>query len=187
MEEGRIRVSRLTGPRSMPARFQLVAATNPCPCGYGRIQGECSCSAAAIARYLRRLSGPLLDRFDLRIQVEPPDPHLLLSSGDEETTEAVAKRVGAVRRLAPARGIVCNALTPPQAIDTVAPITATGRSRLLESLKRGELTGRGVHRIRLVARTMSDLEDGPTELAAHYIDRALTMRNLPRDVAERAS
>lgn len=187
MEEGRIRVSRLSGPRIMPARFQLVAATNPCPCGYGRIQGECACAAPAISRYLRRLSGPLLDRFDLRIQVEPPDPHLLLSSGNEETTEVVAERVEAVRSLARGRGIVSNALTPPEAIDTVAPITATGRSRLLESLEKGELTGRGVHRIRLVARTMSDLEDGPVELTADFIDRALTMRNLPRNVAERAS
>ena len=187
IEEGRIRVSRLSGPRVMPARFQLVAATNPCPCGYRKMVGDCNCAEAAIARYLRRLSGPLLDRFDLRIQVQPPDPHLLLTPGREETTEKVAARVAGVRRLSLERGLASNAQTPPDRVDEIAPLTATGRSRLLEALKKGELTGRGVHRVRLVARTMADLREESHTLNGEQIDLAIAMRGLPSDMAERAS
>jgi magnesium chelatase family protein len=188
LEEGRIRVSRLAGPRIMPARFQLVAATNPCPCGYARTAGSCRCAGSAIARYLRRLSGPLLDRFDLRIQVEPPDPHLLLGGGLEETTAQVALRVARVRRLAADRGFTCNADIPADRIDEFAPLTASGRTRLLEALERGDLTGRGVHRVRCVARTLSDLSSGPAELDAELLDAALAVRVLPSSmVSEHAS
>ena len=85
LEEGVVRVSRAAASATMPARFQLVAAMNPCPCGEGFGAGQCRCSDAARARYARRLSGPLLDRFDLRIEVAPPDPALLLGRPVEDS------------------------------------------------------------------------------------------------------
>jgi magnesium chelatase family protein len=179
LEEGRIRVGRLSGPRVMPARFQLVAATNPCPCGYGRSSSACRCSEAAKARYLRRLSGPLLDRFDLRVHVVPPDPVTLLScGGSEEGTDAVARRVARIRQLASERGVVANALVPTDRIDQVAPLTPSGRALLHHALAQGELTGRGLHRVRLVARTIADLmEPAPDALDEQLIDQALALRS----------
>jgi len=179
LEEGRIRVGRLSGPRVMPARFQLVAATNPCPCGYGKSSNSCRCSDAAKARYLRRLSGPLLDRFDLRVHVAPPDPALLLSGGaTEEGTDVVAGRVAKARRLAEDRGVVANAAVPSGLIDEVAPLTSSGRAVLRHALGQGELTGRGLHRVRLVARTIADLMDSPPDaLDQELIDTALALRS----------
>ena len=179
LEEGRIRVGRLAGPRVMPARFQLVAATNPCPCGYGKSSDSCRCSDAAKARYLRRLSGPLLDRFDLRVHIEPPDPLTLLgAAGAEEGTDAVAERVNQVRRLAAARGVVANAAVPSNRIDEVAPLTPSGRAVLRHALARGELTGRGLHRVRLVARTIADLMESPPDaLDEELIGKAIGLRS----------
>lgn len=176
LEEGHIRVSRLTGPRSMPARFQLIAATNPCPCGYGVTPASCRCNPAATARYLRRLSGPLLDRFDLVVHVRPPEAQVLLGDGTEETTATVAERVERVRTLARERGLLSNASIPSERIDELAPLTASGRAVLLHAVKAGELTGRGMHRIRRVARTISDLADGPDSLDEDLIDQALGLR-----------
>jgi magnesium chelatase family protein len=179
LEEGRIRVGRLSGPRVMPARFQLVAATNPCPCGYGTSSNSCRCSDAIKTRYLRRLSGPLLDRFDLRVHIESPDPVTLLSVGSgEEGTDRVARRVERVRRLAAERGVVANAAVPPDLIEQVAPLTPSGRAVLRHALAKGELTGRGLHRVRLVARTIADLMESPPEaLDEELIDRAIGLRS----------
>jgi magnesium chelatase family protein len=178
LEEGRIRVGRLSGPRVMPARFQLVAATNPCPCGYGKSSSSCRCSDVAKARYLRRLSGPLLDRFDLRVHVEPPDPVTLLDPGGrEETTSAVARRVDKVRQMAAERGVIANAVVPPELLNRIAPLTASGRAVLRHALAEGELTGRGLHRVRLVARTIADLMESPPDaLDEQLIDQALSLR-----------
>ncbi|MBT8239778.1 MAG: YifB family Mg chelatase-like AAA ATPase [Acidimicrobiia bacterium] len=179
LEEGRIRVGRLSGPRVMPARFQLVAATNPCPCGYGTSSSSCRCSEAVKTRYLRRLSGPLIDRFDLRVHIESPDPITLLSvAGSEEGTDQVARRVEKVRQLAAGRGVVANAAVPPDLIDEVAPLTPSGRAVLRHALAQGELTGRGLHRVRLVARTIGDLMECPPDaLDEELIDRALGLRS----------
>ncbi len=187
LEEGRIRVSRLGGARVLPARFQLVAATNPCPCGYGRTMSACTCGEAAIGRYLRRLSGPLLDRFDLRVQVEPPEPRLLLSRDRAEDTASVATRVATVRRLAADRGFGSNALVPVERIDEVAPLTSGARRLLVRLLEGGELTGRGAVRVRLVARTLVDLAGGPDVLDAEAIDQAAGLRALPSTMALGAS
>ncbi|HKY68857.1 MAG TPA: YifB family Mg chelatase-like AAA ATPase, partial [Acidimicrobiales bacterium] len=100
LEEGTIRVARLMAKVSFPARILLVAAMNPCPCGEGSVPGGCRCSPAARARYARRLSGPLVDRFDLRVQVGRPDVAELLSTDPGEPTADVAARVAQVRELA---------------------------------------------------------------------------------------
>src|SRR5207248_7976561 len=106
LEEGVIRVARSRFATTFPARFLLVGAMNPCPCGEGGPAGGCRCSGAARARYTRRLSGPLLDRFDLRVPVTRPDVAELLapnSGTNSESSAAVAARVAAVREISSSR------------------------------------------------------------------------------------
>src|SRR5205085_4970059 len=110
--EGVIRSSRARFNVSFPARFLFVAAMNPCPCGQGGPPGSCRCSHAAQARYARRLSGPLLDRFDLRIPVTRPDVDELMGGPPGESTAAVAERVAGVRSLVVERGVRTNADIP---------------------------------------------------------------------------
>ena len=100
LEEGLIRVSRAGGAATLPAGFLLVAAMNPCPCGELGAPGSCRCSDASRARYTRRLSGPLLDRFDLRVHVQRPDAVALLRGTPGEETSVVRERVAAARELA---------------------------------------------------------------------------------------
>ncbi len=182
LEEGVVRVARAHASATMPARFQLIAAMNPCPCGEARPGMACRCTDVARLRYARRLSGPLLDRFDLRIEVEPPDPELLLSGPLPEGTEAVATRVARVRRIAVARGLRCNADLPAARLDELAPLTTAARSLLEGALRRGDLSGRGLRRVRTVARTVADLlgNEGPIDDSAAAT--ALALRATPFSV-----
>jgi magnesium chelatase family protein len=182
LEEGIVRVSRAARSVTLPARFQLVAAMNPCPCGEGGAPGMCRCSEPARARYARRLSGPLLDRFDLRIEVRPPAATVLLGGDPEESSAVVADRVAAARRRAASRGVRCNAELGAAVLDEVAPLSG-GASRLLRGeLERGQLTGRGLRRVRAVALTIADLGgiDGPLEVDT--LRSALGLRALPQAV-----
>jgi magnesium chelatase family protein len=157
LEEGVVRVCRARASVAFPARFLLVGATNPCPCGEGGADRTCRCPPAARLRYNRRLSGPLLDRFDLRVVVTRPDATAVLGGPPGESTAAVAARVAAARELARARGVRCNAELPAGRLDEVAALTP-GAARLLEyRLRAGLLSARGLHRIRRVARTIADL------------------------------
>lgn len=158
LEEGVVRVARARASVTLPARFLLVAATNPCPCGEATEGAACRCSDAARARYRRRLSGPVLDRFDLRVEVHRPDPSALLAAEPGEGTAAVAERVVRARALAAARGVRCNADLPAERLDEVSPLSR-GATRLLEAaLRQGRLTARGLARVRRVARTVADLD-----------------------------
>ena len=157
LEEGVVRIARAARAVTLPARFLLIAAMNPCPCGEGGATGRCRCSEAARARYARRLSGPLLDRFDIRVEVRPPSSHLLLDGPAEESSGAVAERVALVRAAAAARGFPSNAAIPPNQLDEFAPLTPAAKDVLRAALESGRLTGRGLTRIRTVARTIADL------------------------------
>lgn len=174
LEEGVVRVSRARASVAYPARFQLVGATNPCPCGPA--PGGCRCSDGSRARYVRRLSGPLLDRFDLRLEVEAPDPGDLLGGEPGEPTAVVARRVLAARARAAARGVRCNAELPGPSLERTAPLTSAAR-RLLEAMVRsGRLSGRGVHRIRRVALTAADLDGREGPLDESEVAVALALR-----------
>jgi magnesium chelatase family protein len=171
LEEREVRVSRARASVTMPADVLLVGATNPCPCGGGR-PGQCECSEAARARYLRRLSGPLLDRFDLRVSVERPGVDELLAIEGGESSATVRTRVDDARRRAATRGVVANGMLPAAALDDLAPLTPSARQLLRSELERGRLSGRGLHRVRRVARTLADLDgdhdtidDGPIAMA----------------------
>ena len=196
LEEGVVRISRANASATMPARFQLVAAMNPCPCGEGLGEGSCRCSDAARARYARRLSGPLLDRFDLRIEVTAPDPSLLLGfvggwsettdpmgAPGEETTAVVAGRVQRARAVANARGVLSNAHLTSEQIERFAPLSVPAARLAERALVAGELTGRGLRRARSVARTIADLqgqEDGA--IGADELQLALSLRVRPFSV-----
>jgi magnesium chelatase family protein len=157
LEEGVIRIARAQVRTTMPARFLLVAATNPCPCGGGP-PGACQCDEGARLRYLRRLSGPLLDRFDLRVGVHKTVvDDLLMEQSDAEPSAVVAQRVLQAREHALRERGMLNAAIPPSLIDEYAPLDAQARQRLRVELERNWLTGRGYHRVRRVARTIADL------------------------------
>ncbi len=176
LEEGVIRVARARASATLPARFLLVAATNPCPCGGGP-PGACECDDGARLRYLRRLSGPLLDRFDLRVGVARPGVDDLLHSGGGESTAIAAERVATARLAAIDRRGMLNSEIPASHLDLLAPLAADARLMLRNELERERLTGRGYHRIRRVARTLADL-DGQLSapVGADHVALALQLR-----------
>jgi magnesium chelatase family protein len=176
LEEGVIRVARARASATLPARFLLVAATNPCPCGGGP-PGSCDCDDGARLRYLRRLSGPLLDRFDLRVGVARPDVDDLLQSGGGETTAVAAARVETARSAAISLRGTLNSEIPASHLDILAPLQPAARLILRTELERERLTGRGYHRIRRVARTLADL-DGEFSAAVgeEHVALALQLR-----------
>jgi magnesium chelatase family protein len=180
LEEGVIRVARAAAKVTLPARVLLVAAMNPCPCGEGGPPGGCRCSGAARARYSRRLSGPLLDRFDLRVEVGRPDVAELLDDAPAgETTGDVSGRVIGARDVAVQRDIGANAEIPAWRLEEVAPLDR-GATRLVErALRGGRLTGRGLGGVRRVARTIADLSGHYGPLEADHVSAALALRADP--------
>jgi magnesium chelatase family protein len=185
LEEGVIRISRAANHAVLPARFQLVAATNPCPCG-GGAPGACECDEVARMRYLRRLSGPLLDRFDLRVAVQRPGVDDLLDPGGGEPSAVVAQRVITARALAVERAGRLNADLHGELLDQVAPVTPRARDLMRSEIERGRLTGRGYHRIRRVARTIADLAatSAPVDVVDEgHVEVALSLRTRLRAAA----
>ncbi len=179
LEEGVIRVSRARASVTFPARFQLVAAMNPCPCGIGGPPGSCRCTESARARYGRRLSGPLLDRFDLRIEITRADPTELLGLDQGEPSATVLERVLVARARAMARGTATNSAVPAHRLDEVAALTPSASALLRDSLRAGVLSARGLHRVRRVARTIADLGDRAGPLTDDDVSLALQLRSEP--------
>ena len=181
LEEGVVRLCRARSTVVFPANFLLVGAMNPCPCGEGGPPGACRCSDVDRARYGRRLSGPLLDRFDLRVPVVRPAVEELLggvggtgSGGDRSSV--VAARVAQARHVAVGRGVIANAALSASSLDRVAPLSA-GASRILEyRLRQGSLSARGLHRVRRVARTIADLDGVEGPLDESHVCGALELR-----------
>jgi magnesium chelatase family protein len=176
LEEGAVRVSRARATVTFPARFLLVAAMNPCPCGGSGPPGHCRCSDAERARYVRRLSAPLLDRFDLRVAVSRADPAELLGGIPAESSASVAARVASVRALARDRGVRANADLPAQRLDAVAPLAPGAWSFLDDRLRSGALSARGLHRVRRVARTLADLDGGLDLVGEEHVAAAMGLR-----------
>jgi magnesium chelatase family protein len=183
LEEGVVRVCRARAAVCYPARFLLVAAMNPCPCGEGGPPGACRCSEAARLRYGRRLSGPLLDRFDLRLDVARPDALQLLGGPPGESSAAVAARVAAARAVAATRGVTCNAQLSGWALEEATALDHDAAALLESGLRAGTHSARGLQRIRRVARTLADLagRDGP--LGEADICLALQLRAEPHHLA----
>ena len=176
LEEGVVRIARAGIRATIPARFLLVAAMNPCPCGGAGEPGACRCGPGALARYGRRLSGPLVDRFDLRVQVARPAVDELMGSVAGESTEAVAARVVAARDRAAARGVPVNHRLRGPALDEAAPLHGSARDLLREALRAGRLTARGLERVRAVALTVADVDGADVPLTDRHVREALALR-----------
>jgi magnesium chelatase family protein len=175
LEEGVVRVSRALASATLPARFQMVAATNPCPCGGGG-PGACECDETAKQRYLKRFSGPFLDRFDLRVAVTRTDPSDLLAGIRGESTSEVRRRVLDARAIAHRRSGGLNAHLRGDELDRAAPLGAPARDRVERAMRRNELSARGYDKLRRVARTLADLagHEGPPTL--EHVCLALDLR-----------
>lgn len=176
LEEGVIRVARAAAKATFPARVLLVAAMNPCPCGEGGPPGACRCSPATRARYSRRLSAPLLDRFDVRMEMGRPAIDELLATSDGEPTHVVAARVQVARARAVARGVQINAELPAWRLDDDAALDARAARVVERALRDGRLTGRGLDGVRRVALTIADLGGDDPPLGAEHIGTALALR-----------
>jgi magnesium chelatase family protein len=181
LEDGCITVVRMAATSTFPAEFTLVASTNPCPCGhFGRPDGRCSCTPPMIARYRAKLSGPLLDRFDLVAQVPPVDAELLAGSGAGESSAVVRRRVVKARQLQRERfgadGPICNGRMGPSELNRHARLGRECRRLLTAACDRLGLSARGFDRVRRVARTLADL-DGEEELMPQHVAEALQYRH----------
>ena len=179
LEDAVVRVSRAHGSAVFPADVLLIAAMNPCPCGGAGSPGGCRCSEAARHRYHQRVSGPLLDRFDIRIRVERPHASELLCSDPGEPTTAVFDRVATARGIAADRGVPANGRLSALQIEDVAPLGQGARSVLERALSEQQLSARGLHRVRSVARTVADLAGHEGELTAEHVQTALMLRTQP--------
>jgi magnesium chelatase family protein len=191
LEEGVIRVSRARASVTFPAQFLLVAATNPCPCGQAGEVTVCQCSERLRRCYAERISGPLLDRFDLRVRVDRPEVADLLGWGPAselpESSAAVAARTAMVRALAADRGVASNAEIPDGRLDEVAPLTRSAGRVLEVRLRQGQLSARGLYRVRRVACTLADLSGRPGHVDEQEVCAALELRGDPFSVPALAS
>ena len=184
LENGQITVSRAQGRNEFPARFQLVAAMNPCPCGYlGHPTRPCTCGRRAAAQYLNRVSGPLLDRFDLHIEAAPVTFDDLSSSAPEESSAEIRKRVVAARAIQNERfkgtPITCNARITPDKLAVFCPMTDKAKARLKAVFEKLGLSARAYDRLLKVARTCADLRHAEV-IDEHHIAEAVQYRTLDR-------
>ena len=184
MEDSKVTISRVNGSLSYPCSVMVVAAMNPCPCGYfGHPARPCTCTPQQVSRYLSRVSGPLLDRLDLHIDVLPVEFSSLTSTQKAEPSAAIKKRVDAARKRQQERfagqGISCNARMKPGMLAEACPMTDQAETLLKNAFERMGLSARAYDRILKVARTIADL-DGEDVIAAGHIAEAVQYRSLDR-------
>lgn len=180
LEDKRVVISRAAGTLEFPAAFMLVAAMNPCPCGYyGDPLKPCTCSPTMIARYQKRLSGPLLDRIDIQIEVPRVEFEKLSDDRRGEPSARIRERVERARALQQERfhgtGILCNAEMGPGHIRAYCRMEPQAQALLKAAMQQLHLSARAYHRVLKVARTIADLE-GSDLLRAHHVAEALQYR-----------
>lgn len=179
LEDGRVAIVRARHSAVYPARFMLIAATNPCPCGFAGEHDRCRCSEVDIARHQRRLSGPLLDRIDLLVSMGHPD-HSALRSSSTTSSDRVRVKVLEARERQAARlqteAITVNAQMDARMLRVYVPLSQACEEMLVGAHKQGILSARGAHRALRVARTIADL-DGCQDLNAGHLSEALCYRS----------
>lgn len=184
IEDGRVTISRVNGSVSYPCSIMLVAAMNPCPCGYfGHPSRACICTPKAVNRYLSRVSGPLLDRLDLHIEVPPVDFEKLSSAEPAEPSSAIRERVNRARKLQQERyagmGFSCNARISPDKLQEVCRLSPPAQKLLKAAFEKLGLSARAYDRVLKVARTIADLE-GANDITALHAAEAVQYRSLDR-------
>ena len=178
LECGRVSIARAARQAQFPARFQLVAAMNPCPCGHcGDRSGRCRCTPERIARYRGRISGPLADRIDIKLEVPPPREAELLTPVTGEASATIRQRVQKARSLQMQRQGKPNALLGTREIDRHCATDREGDQLLRHALARLLLSARAYHRVLRVARSIADLAE-KTGIAAEHIAEAIQYRRL---------
>ena len=184
LEDGQVTISRVAGRLTYPCSVMLVCAMNPCPCGfYGHPSRECSCPKGAVQRYLSRVSGPLLDRLDLHVEVPPVDFTELSSSEQTESSASIKLRVDAARKIQQERfentDVTCNARMSPGMTREFARVTDAGMKLLKNAFEKMGLSARAYDKVLRVARTIADLDANETVDAVH-IAEAVQYRSLDR-------
>ena len=186
LEERTITVARAKATAEYPASFMLVAAMNPCPCGYyNHPTRECTCPAGAVERYLSRVSGPLMDRIDIQVEIAPIPFEKLSEPRPSESSSAIRERVIKARSLQTERykgepNIHCNAQLTPKLMRKYAQPDEDGLRKLKIAMDRFGLSARAYDRILKVARTIADLEGSET-IKGNHIGEAINYRSLDRD------
>lgn len=184
IETGAVAISRASGTLTYPCQMIVIAAMNPCPCGYyGHPSHPCSCTPSQIQRYLSRVSGPLLDRLDLHIDVAPVKFSDLSGLEKAEPSASIKQRVDAARKIQTARfagtEVRCNAQMPADMVAEFCQISPEGSRLLQQAFSQLGMSARGYHRILKVARTIADLE-GEEKIQTAHLSEALQYRSLDR-------
>jgi magnesium chelatase family protein len=184
IEDGKVTISRVAGTLTYPSSIMLVAAMNPCPCGFfGHPTKNCSCSSQAVHKYLNKISGPMLDRIDLHVEVPPVDYTALSSNSNEETSAEIKARVNKARKIQQERykgtGITCNADLTPALLKKFCKLTADAEKYLELSFERLGMSARAYDRILKVARTIADI-DASDSIEKQHIFSAISFRSLDR-------
>lgn len=183
MEDRKVTISRLKSKVEYPADFMLVAATNPCPCGFYGEDGRCTCTPSRRISYLSKLSGPIMDRIDIQLWMHPVDPRKLVSRKPAEAGRDVAARVLKAREIQKSRfaedGIFCNAAMNNRMIEKYCPLNDECKALLEKIMDNMGLSARACTRIIRLSRTIADLA-GSTEILPEHISEAATYRFLDR-------
>lgn len=186
MEERRVTISRAKVALDFPASFMLVASMNPCPCGYfNHPDRECTCPPGAVQKYLNRISGPLLDRIDLHVEVTPVPFSELSAKRESENSSAIRERVIRARDIQAARfkdykGLYCNAHMGSNMLKNVCVIDAPSQKLLKVAMERLQLSARAYDRILKVSRTIADLA-GAGDIKGEHVAEAIQYRSLDRE------
>jgi magnesium chelatase family protein len=186
MEERKVTISRAKMAVDFPASFMLIASMNPCPCGfYNHPERECSCGTGIVQKYLNKISGPLLDRIDLHVEVTPVAFHELNSDKKEENSSDIRQRVILARQQQELRykeypGIYCNAQMSSKLLKIVCIISAPCANLLKAAMQKLNLSARAYDRILKVSRTIADLQ-GSDDIKPEHIAEAIHYRNLDRE------
>ncbi len=178
LESGRIAVSRAARQAEYPARFQLIAAMNPCPCGYlGHFSGRCRCTPDQVARYRSKISGPLLDRIDIQVEVPTLRDEELISANRAENSVRVRCRVEAARARQLARQGKVNGQLAPRELERYCVAEEKATSLLKQAIARLNLSARAYHRVFKLARTIADLA-GDAGIGVTHMAEAIQYRRL---------
>ena len=181
LEDGFVTITRAAGTLTLPSRFMLVCAMNPCRCGwYGHPSGRCTCSESQVEQYMRRISGPLLDRIDMHIEVPSVEYEAMRRREKPESSETVRQRVNAAREIQKRRfagtEVSCNAYMTPSMVGRYCALDEAGDRLMKGAFERLGLTGRSHDRILRMARTIADLE-GAEDISAAHLAEAIQFRS----------